>query len=79
MIQKQFNVEANLFRNLKALAYSESCPLICLICQYIEKGQNCPLLQTTNILGGKEKYLEDNMKQQKQGTKIGKFRFFFVK
>lgn len=57
---------------------TESRPLISLICQYTEKGQNCPLVQTTNILGGK-KYLEENTKQQNQGTKTRKFRFFFIK
>ena len=36
-------------------------------------------MQTTDILWKRKKYLEDNMKQQKQGTKTGKFRFFSVK
>lgn len=50
-IQKQFKMKANFFQNLKALSYSESCPPVGCLYQYIEKGKTCPFVQTTDFLG----------------------------
>lgn len=53
-IQKQFKMKANFFQNLKALSYSESCPPVGCLYQYIEKGKNLSLCANYRFSGDEQ-------------------------
>lgn len=53
-IQKQFKMKADFFQNLKALSYSESCPPVGCLYQYIEKGKNLSLCANYRFSGDEQ-------------------------
>lgn len=77
-IQKQFKMKADFFQNLKALSYSESCPPVGCLYQYIEKGKNLSLCANYRFSGDEQNTQWIQSGSNKNKAKTGKFRLLYL-